>query len=156
MAPSVGVLPALWARYAGQILFVFVLVLPRLKQVVSTLYPRLQLLRSMLMMSTTVFFFTGLSLIPLTDAAALMSTNLVFLTLGAAIFLGEPLGVRRLAGIAMALVGAMIIIRPGSDVFNLSASLPLVAAACYSGYALLTGVLGPTKMYGRRSFTPDW
>ena len=133
MAPSVGVLPALWARYAGQILFVFVLVLPRLKQVVSTLYPRLQLLRSMLLMSTTAFFFTGLCLIPLTDAAALMSTNLVFLTLGAAIFLGEPLGVRRLAGIAMALVGAIIIIRPSSDVFILSASLPLVAAAYYSG-----------------------
>ena len=133
MAPSVSVLPALWARYAGQILFVFVLVLPRLKQVVSTLYPRLQLLRSMLLMSTTAFFFTGLCLIPLTDAAALMSTNLVFLTLGAAIFLGEPLGLRRLAGIAMALVGAMIIIRPGSDVFSLSGSLPLVAAACCSG-----------------------
>ena len=87
-------------------------------------------------------FFTGLSLIPLTDAAALMSTNPVLITLGAAIFLGEPLGVRRVAGIAVALVGAMIIIRPGSDVFSLSALLPLAAAACYSGYALLTRRVG--------------
>lgn len=142
LAPSVGVLPALWARYAGQMLFVLVLVLPRLKQVVHTRYPRLQFLRSILLMSATAFFFTGLSLIPLTDAAALMSINPVLITLGAALFLGEPLGARRIAGIAVALVGAIIVMRPGSDVFSLSALLPLAAAACYSGYALLTRRVG--------------
>lgn len=142
LAPSVGVLPALWARYAGQMLFVLVLVLPRLRQVVRTRYPRLQFLRSILLMSATAFFFTGLSLIPLTDAAALMSTNPVLITLGAAIFLGEPLGLRRISGIAVALVGAMIVIRPGSDVFSLSAFFPLAAAVCYSGYALLTRRVG--------------
>lgn len=142
LAPNVGVLPALWARYAGQMLLVLVLVSPRLKQVIRTRYPRLQLLRSVLLMSATAFFFTGLSLIPLTDAAALMSTNPVLITLGAAIFLGEPLGVRRVAGIVVAMVGAMIVMRPGSDVFSLSALFPLAAAACYSGYALLTRHVG--------------
>ena len=142
VAPDIGVLPALWARYAGQMLLVFVLVLPRLKYVVRTRYPALQFLRSILLMSATAFFFTGLSLIPLTDAAALMSTNPVLITLGAALFLGEALGVRRVAGIVVALVGAMIVIRPGSDVFSLSALLPLAAAACYSGYALLTRHVG--------------
>ena len=145
LAPSVGVLPALWARYAGQMLFVFVLVLPRLKHVVRTRYPGLQFLRSILLMGATAFFFTGLSLIPLTDAAALMSTNPVLIALGAALFLGEPLGVRRVAGIAVALIGAIIVIRPGSDVFSLSALLPLAAAACYSGYALLTRRVGPDE-----------
>lgn len=142
LAPSVGVLPALWARYTGQMVLVFVLILPRFKQVVRTRYPGLQFLRSILLMSATAFFFTGLSLIPLTDAAALMSTNPVLITLGAAIFLGERLGMRRVAGIAVALVGAMIVMRPGSDVFSLSALLPLAAAACYSGYALLTRRVG--------------
>lgn len=142
LAPSVGVLPALWARYAGQMVLVLVLVLPRLKQIVRTRYPLLQFLRSILLMSATAFFFTGISLIPLTDAAALMSTNPVLITLGAALFLGEPLGIRRVAGIAVALVGAMIVMRPGSDVFSASALLPLAAAACYSGYALLTRRVG--------------
>lgn len=142
LAPSVGVLPALWARYAGQMVLVLVLVLPRLKQIVRTRYPLLQFLRSILLMSATAFFFTGISLIPLTDAAALMSTNPVLITLGAALFLGELLGIRRVAGIAVALVGAMIVMRPGSDVFSASALLPLAAAACYSGYALLTRRVG--------------
>lgn len=142
LAPSVGVLPALWARYAGQMLLVFILVLPRIKSVVRTRYPALQFLRSILLMSATAFFFSSLSLMPLTSAAALMSINPVFITLGAALFLGETLGLRRITGIAVALVGAMIVIRPGSDVFSLTALLPLAAAACYSGYALLTRRVG--------------
>lgn len=142
LAPQVGVLPALWARYAGQMLLVFLIVLPRLRQVARTRYPGLQFLRSILLMSATAFFFTGLSLIPLTDAAALMATNPVMITLGAAIFLGERLGLRRIGGIAAALIGALIIIRPGSDVFSLAALFPLAAAACYSTYALLTRRVG--------------
>lgn len=142
LAPNVGVLPALWARYAGQMLLVFLLVLPRLKTVVQTRYPVLQFLRSILLMGATAFFFTGLSLIPLSDAAALMSTNPVLITLGAAIFLGEKLGIRRIAGIAAAMIGALIIIRPGSDVFSPAALFPLGAAVCYSAYALLTRRVG--------------
>ena len=142
LAPNVGVLPALWARYAGQMLLVFILVLPRLKSVVRTRYPTLQFLRSILLMSATIFFFISLSLMPLTSAAALMSVNPVLITLGAALFLGETLGMRRITGIAVAMVGAMIVIRPGSDVFSLTALLPLAAAACYSGYALLTRRVG--------------
>ncbi|MCR9155951.1 MAG: DMT family transporter [Rhodobacteraceae bacterium] len=142
LAPNVGVLPALWARYAGQMLLVFVLVLPRLKTVVRTKYPGLQFLRSLLLMSATACFFTGLSLIPLSDAAALMSTNPMLITLGAAMFLGEKLGIRRIAGIVAALIGALIIIRPGSDVFSAAALFPLSAAVCYSAYALLTRRVG--------------
>ncbi|WP_222434949.1 DMT family transporter [Falsiphaeobacter marinintestinus] len=145
LAPQTGVLPALWARYAGQMLVVFVLVLPRLRSVTHTKYPRLQILRSILLMCATGFFFTGLSRIPLSDAAALMSVNPVLITLGAALLLGEPLGPRRIAGIVVAMIGALIVLRPGADVFSPSALLPLAAAICYSGYALLTRKVGPDE-----------
>lgn len=145
LAPRIGVLPTLWARYAGQMLLVFVLVLPRLHSVTRTRYPWLQFSRSLLLMGATAFFFTGISLIPLSDAAALMAVNPVMITLGAAMFLGERLGPRRITGIAVALIGAMIVIRPGSDVFSSAALLPLFAAACYSGYALLTRRVGPDE-----------
>jgi len=145
LAPRVGVVPTLWARYAGQMLVVLILIAPRLRQVVRTRYPKLQFLRSVLLMSATAFFFTGLSLIPISDAAALMSVNPVIITLGAALFLGEALGPRRIFGIAIAMVGALIVIRPGSDVFSFAALLPLAAAVCYSGYALLTRRVGPDE-----------
>ena len=142
LAPQVGVLPALWARYAGQMLIVLILVLPRLKTVTKTAFPGLQLARSILLMIATGFFFWGVSLIALSDAAALMAVNPVLITLGAALFLGEKLGMRRIAGIVTALLGAAIIIRPGSDIFTPAALLPLCAAISYSGYALLTRRVG--------------
>jgi drug/metabolite transporter (DMT)-like permease len=145
LAQRIGIVPTVWARYAGQMVLVLVLVAPRLRSVVHTHHPWLQFLRSVLLMSATALFFTGISLIPLTDAAALMAMNPVLITLGAALFLGESLGPRRIAGIAFALVGAMIIIRPGSDVFSVAALLPLGAAACYSAYSLLTRRLGPDE-----------
>lgn len=145
LAPQTGVLPALWARYAGQMALVFVLVLPRLRVVVKTRYPVLQFLRSLLLMGATAFFFWGISLIPLGDAAALMSLNPVLITLGAALFLGERLGPRRVTGIAVALIGALIVIRPGSSVFTAAALAPLAAAVCYSAYALLTRRVGPDE-----------
>ncbi|MDU9003580.1 DMT family transporter [Sedimentitalea todarodis] len=145
LAPRIGVLPTVWARYAGQMALVLILVAPRLKTVAQTSQPVLQFLRSILLMSATAFFFTGISLIPLSDAAALMALNPVLITLGAALFLGEPLGLRRIGGIAVALIGALIIIRPGSAVFSLAALLPLAAAGCYSAYTLFTRRLGPDE-----------
>lgn len=145
LAPQTGVIPALWVRYAGQMAVVFLLVLPQFRQVVRTKYPKLQILRSILLLCATGFFFTGLSLIPLSDAAALMSVNPVLITLGAALFLGEPLGPRRIAGILAAMIGALIVLRPGADVFSPAALLPLGAAICYSGYALLTRKVGPDE-----------
>jgi drug/metabolite transporter (DMT)-like permease len=142
LAPRVGVMPALWARYAGQMLVVVVLVAPRLTSVVRTHYPVLQLLRSVLLMCATGFFFVGISKIALTEASALMAVNPVLITLGAALFLGEKLGPRRIFGILAALTGALIVIQPGTDLFTPAALYPLIAAACYSGYALLTRRVG--------------
>ncbi len=142
LAPRVGVLPTLWARYTGQMVLVLILVAPRLNTVIRTKYPMVQFLRSLLLMGATAFFFTGISLIALTDAAALMSINPVLITLGAWAILREPLGPRRVIGIVVALCGALIIIRPGSAVFSTAALLPLAAAVCYSGYALLTRKVG--------------
>lgn len=145
LVPRIGVLPTLWARYAGQMLLVLLLVAPRLTSVVRTKYPISQFLRSIFLMGATGFFFTGLSLIPLSDAAALMAVNPVLITLGAAFFLGESLGPRRIIGIIVAMTGATIVLQPGSAVFSSAALLPLAAALCYSAYALLTRRIGPDE-----------
>jgi drug/metabolite transporter (DMT)-like permease len=71
-----------------------------------------------------------------------MAVNPVLITLGAALILGERFGPRRAAGVVVALIGALIIIRPGSDVFSPFAVLPFLAAIAYSGYALATRFVG--------------
>lgn len=142
LSPRVGVFPALWARYAGQTVVVFILVLPRLKTVLHTRYPKLQLARSVFLLLATMCFFFGITHIGLTEATAIMNVNPVLITLGAALFLGERFGPRRAFAIAAALVGALIVIRPGGAVFSYWALLPLLAALCYSAYALATRFVG--------------
>lgn len=142
VSPHIGTFPALWARYSGQMLVVLVLVAPRLASVARSHYPWLQIARSLLLLSATFFFFTGLSRIGLAEATAVMVLNPLFITLGGAIFLGEALGPRRIGAIVVAFFGAMLIIRPGSEAFNPAALFPLGAAVCFAGYSLITRAVG--------------
>lgn len=63
-------------------------------------------------------------------------------------------GVRRVSGIVAAMIGAMIIIRPGSGVFSAAALFPLGAAICYSAYALLTRRVGADEDVWTSLFYP--
>ncbi|AKO96521.1 MAG: DMT family transporter [Marinovum algicola] len=142
LTTRVGVPTTLWARYAGQTMIVFLLVLPRLGATLRTRYPLLQLLRSICLFAATFCFFNGLARIGLAENTAIMDLNPVLITLGGALFLGEKIGLRRALGIGAALIGALIIIRPGTDVFSPAAIFPLGAALFFSAYALLTRFVG--------------
>lgn len=139
---EIGVWPTLWVRYFGQAVLVVIIVLPRIKQVVKTSFPLLQLTRSVFLMCATMCFFWGISNIGLAEATAIMDVSPVLITLGAVLFLGERIGIRRVFGIFGALIGALIVIRPGTDVFTIYALFPLGAAICYSGYNLITRFVG--------------
>ena len=142
LSHRVGALQAVWARYAGQATMVFLIVLPRLGTVARTRYPLLQLARSVFLMFGTGFFFFGIANIGLAEATAIMDVNPVIITLGAALFLNEKIGPRRAFGIAASLIGALIVIRPGTGVFSVYALFPLVAAFSYSAYNLVTRYVG--------------
>ena len=113
---SYPTLQVVWARYTGQTVIVALVFLPRLGRLLRTRYPGLQALRSLLQFGATAFFFFSLGHIGLAEATAITDLNPVLITLGAALFLGEKLGPRRLLGVFVALTGALIIIRPGADV----------------------------------------
>ena len=138
----IGVVPTLWVRYLGQTVVVLLLVSPRLFTVLRTRYPGLQVLRSIYLLCATALFFWGLSNIGMAQATAIMNVNPLLITLGAALFLGERIGPRRALGVLAALAGALLIIRPGTDVFSPFALLPLGAACFYSAYALTTRFVG--------------
>ncbi|ABD55560.1 DMT family transporter [Jannaschia sp. CCS1] len=136
------VMQVVWARYAGQMVVVALILWPRLFRLIRTAHPGLQLLRSALLFAATWCFFTSLSFMEIASATAVMNIHPVLLTLGAALVLGERLGARRIIGIALALTGALIILRPGTEVLSWSALLPLAAGFCYASYALTTRFLG--------------
>ena len=142
LTKEVGLIQTIWVRYTGQALLVFLIVLPRFREVAKSQYPKLQLLRSVVLMAATCLFFLSISKIGLAEATAIMDINPVLITLGAFLFLGEKIGPRRILGIIASMIGALIIIRPGTDVFTIYAVLPLIAAVCYTTYNLTTRFVG--------------
>ena len=131
-----------WTRFAGQFLLVILILGPRLPQMLRTRFPVLHLWRSAFQFGATCFFFLSLPHIGLAEATAITDINPVLITLGAAFFLGERLGPRRIAGVAVALIGALIVIRPGSGLFTWWALLPMCCAVSYAGSAILTRKIG--------------
>jgi len=137
----------IWIRFAGQLVIVGLILRARTGAMLRTRFPLLHIARSACQLGATGFFFAGLGHIGLAAATALTDLNPVLITLGAALFLGERLGPRRIAGVLVAMSGAMIIIRPGSDLFTPAAILPLCAAFCYAGAALLTRYVGSRESH---------
>ena len=58
-------------------------------------------------------WFYAMARIPIADVTAMNYLTPIYVTLGAALFLGEKLALRRILAVVAALVGALIILRPG-------------------------------------------
>lgn len=127
-----------WARFIGNLLIFALIFRAAMFPLLRTRRPGLQFARALMQLGSVGLFFSSLQVIGLAEATAIMDLNPVLITLGAALFLGERIGPRRLAGIGAALIGAMIIIRPGLGVFQPAALLPLAGAFTYAAGALLT------------------
>jgi drug/metabolite transporter (DMT)-like permease len=72
--------------------------------------------------------FAAVAFIPMSDATAISFLNPVFGMILAIPFLGEKVGRWRWLAAAMAFVGALILLRPGPDTFQVAALLALGAA----------------------------
>ncbi|WP_324751640.1 DMT family transporter [Roseovarius sp. Pro17] len=58
-------------------------------------------------------WFFAMATIPIADVTAMNYLSPIYVTIGAALFLGERLAMRRLMAVLVALLGAVIILRPG-------------------------------------------
>ena len=73
----------------------------------------------------TTGFVTALALIELSTASAILQATPLVVTMGAALFLGEPVGWRRWSAILVGFAGVLLVIRPGTAGFDLSALFAL-------------------------------
>ncbi|KAA1178738.1 DMT family transporter [Rhizobium tropici] len=72
-------------------------------------------------------YITALGMMPIANAAAIQQAVPLAVTLGAMIFLKEPVGWRRWTAIGVGFMGVLIIIRPGPEGFTTAA---LLVIAC--------------------------
>lgn len=75
----------------------------------------------------TFCFLTALFNMPIANASAILQSLPLAMTLGAALFLGEPVGWRRYLAILTGFAGVLIIVRPGAEGFNAHALLAMAA-----------------------------
>lgn len=135
-------LQVVWARYTCHTAVVFLWFAPRLTSLLRTRHLGLQLVRSAFLFGATFSFFTSIAHIGLAQATAIFDVNPLVVTVLAFLVLKERAGPRRIIGIIAGLVGALIIIRPGTEIFSPYAALPLLGACCYASYVISTRFLG--------------
>ncbi|WP_300032166.1 DMT family transporter [uncultured Roseobacter sp.] len=84
-----------------------------------------------------MLWFYAMVRIPIADVTAMNYLAPVYVTIGAALFLGEKLAFRRIAAVVAALIGALIILRPGFREVS-SGHLAMLGAAVVFGGSYLT------------------
>lgn len=134
-------LEVVWARYFFQLVLSFTIVAPRLRVLLRTNNPGLQLVRSSFLFIATICFFYSIKFMPLASATAIFEVAPLMITALAVFVLGETVGWRRWAAVIMGLCGAVIIIQPTSPNFALTDLLPLLAAFGFAAYAISTRFL---------------
>ena len=75
-------------------------------------------------------FTSAMVLIPMSLLASILQATPLFVTLGAAILLGEKVGWRRWSAVFIGFLGVIIILQPGYGSFQLASLLGLAAVLC--------------------------
>ena len=132
---------AAFLRYLLGLVFLF----PMLKDVRNAhLTPRqwkLFGMRGLFHSGGVMLWFYAMTRIPIADVTAINYLSPVYVTIGAAIFLGERLAMRRIAAILIALVGAAIILRPGFREISSGHLAMMVTAVVFAGSYLTAKIM---------------
>ena len=141
MGPRVPPAEAAFLRYLLGLVFL----LPMLPAVRATRLTarqwRLFTLRGVFHSGGVILWFYAMTRIPIAEVTAINYLAPVYVSIGAALFLGERLAMRRIAAIAVALIGAAVILRPGFRVIEPGHVAMLFCAVVFAGSYLLAKIL---------------
>ena len=128
-----------WARWGFQVLAMLLWLAPKMGVgMLRTRHLRMQLLRGVLLVGSSLVFLTALSHLPLADATALNYTTPTIVIILAIVFLDERLTPARLAFVVAGLAGMLMIVQPGAEIFKGTSLYALGSAACYAVYQITT------------------
>ena len=148
LAQHIPVTQVVWGRYFFQFALLL-LAFPWLgwRGLVATARPGTQIARGLLLAVGTLCLFMALATVPLADAYAINFTSPFFVTILSIPLLGERVGRLRWSAIAIGFIGVLVVIRPGLSGFDPLLLLPMITAACFALYQVLTRMISglPTE-----------
>ena len=134
-----------WFRYVTHFFLMLLLLGPRYgSRLIKTDNPKAQIIRALLLMGSTLLYFTALSGLPLATAKSISFVSPLLVTIFALWFLKEHVSLGRWIAVVVGLLGVLLVISP-SGKFDWYFGLPLMAAVCYSLYQIMTRRFSATE-----------
>ena len=148
---------AAFLRYVLGLVFLLPMIKPILAAHLTTRQKKLFWTRGAVHTLAVILWFFAMARIPIAEVTAMNYLSPVYVSLGAALFLGERLPPRRLAAVIMALIGALIILRPGAKEVEIGHIAMLGTAVFFAiGYLIakqLSGEVSAPVVVGMLSVT---
>jgi drug/metabolite transporter (DMT)-like permease len=128
-----------WARWTIQALAIVAWLAPRRGlSFVRTARPGRNLVRGAVLIGSSICFVYALRDLPIADVTALNYSTPMMVVVLAVFVLGERLTPARIAFVLAGVIGMLLIVRPGTDVFRGASLLALLSAAFYATYQIMT------------------
>ena len=141
LGPGIPAPEAAFLRYAIGLVFLIPLIRPILATRLTQRQWGLFTLRGLAHSMGVALWFYAMARIPIADVTAMNYLAPIYVTIGAAIFLGEKLAARRVVAVVVALIGALIILRPGFREIGPGHLAMLAAAVVFGASYLLAKLL---------------
>lgn len=125
---------AAFLRYLFGVIMISPVFIPLFKRPPSAANMKIYAIRGVVHGFAVMLWFFAMARIPIGEVTAIGYCTPIFVTIGAALFLGEKLQIRRILAVAMGFMGALIILRPGFQELKLGqlaqfAATPLFATS---------------------------
>jgi drug/metabolite transporter (DMT)-like permease len=132
-------LQVVWARYAGAFAVAFLLSNPITQPgLIRTRRPVLQVVRSSLLLGSSIFNFLAFRYLQLDQALSILFSVPFMVAALAGPMLGEWIGWRRWTAISVGFCGVLLVMRPGPSGFDPAALFSVGSAVCYAFYGIIT------------------
>jgi len=127
-----------WVRLATHLVLMCVVFLPRRGlALLRTRAPVQQVICSAAFLGSTFFFFSAAKSVGVTEAIAISFISPLVVTFLAWPILGERITAVRLASVVIGFTGVLIVIRPGSAVFQWASLLIVASAVSFAVYQII-------------------
>ena len=142
---SLPILQITWFRFffSAVITGIFIYLFSR-KSFVRSKNIKSQVLRGILLLTSSLLFFYAISVISLAKALTLAFICPLIVTALSPYFLKERVGRRRWTAVIVGFIGVLLVIRPGIVEFNWASLASLGTGLCYAIYLIVTRSLKDT------------
>jgi drug/metabolite transporter (DMT)-like permease len=120
--------------------------------ILKTRRPLLHFIRGSMLVLANMFFFLGLASLPIAETVALFYSAPLFICMLSQLVLNQKVSLYRWGAIFMGLVGVVVMLRPGTEIFKMTALLPIMAAFAYACMVMITSKLGMQDKAGTMTF----